>query len=36
MVKVYAHLVFHGVLTIEEVPSRLRLAVETELEKLQR
>lgn len=36
MIKVYANLVFHGVLKIEEVPSRLRLAVETELEKLQR
>lgn len=33
--KIYANLIFNGMKTIEDVPERLRLAVETELEKMQ-
>lgn len=33
--KIYANLIFNGVKTIDDVPERLRLAVETELEKMQ-
>jgi hypothetical protein len=36
MVKVYANLIYEGVLTIEDVPTKLRLAVETRLEELYR
>lgn len=34
MVKVYANLVLNGLKTIEEVPAKFRLAVETLLEQL--
>lgn len=34
MVKIYANLVYHGVKTIEEVPQKLRLAVETLVEQM--
>ena len=34
MVKVYANLVINGVKTVEEVPAKLRLAVETLVEEL--
>lgn len=29
MIKVYANLVYQGIKTIEEVPAKIRLAVET-------
>lgn len=31
MVKVYANLVINGIKTLEQVPAKLRLAVETEV-----
>lgn len=34
MVKIYANLVYHGVKTVEEVPQKLRLAVETLVEQM--
>lgn len=34
MVKVYANLVYHGIKTIEEIPAKLRLAVETLVEQM--
>lgn len=34
MVKIYASLVFNGIKTIDQVPIKLRLAVEMEVEKM--
>ena len=34
MVKIYANLILNGLKTIEDVPFKLRLAVEQELEKI--
>ena len=34
MIKVYAYLVFHGQKTLEEVPEKIRMAVETEVQKM--
>lgn len=36
MVKIYANLIYEGVLTVEDVPKKLRLAVETRLEELRK
>lgn len=36
MVKVYANLVYHGLKTLDEVPAKIRLAVETEVEKMRK
>lgn len=33
MIEVYANLVIHGLKKIEDIPSKLRLAVETLIEK---
>jgi len=34
MVKVYASLVYRGIKTLEEVPAKLRMAVEMEVERM--
>lgn len=34
MVKVYANLVYRGIKTIDQVPEKLRMAVEIEVEKM--
>ena len=36
MVKVYANLVYRGVKTLDEVPEKLRMAVEAEVEKMRK
>lgn len=36
MVKIYANLVYLGVKTLEQVPAKLRMAVELEVEKLRK
>ena len=34
MIKVYANLIINGVLTLEDVPQKLRLAVESKIEEM--
>lgn len=36
MVKIYANLIINGVKTIDDVPARLRLAVEALIEEMQK
>jgi hypothetical protein len=36
MIKVYANLVYHGVKKLEDVPEKLRMAVEAEVERMKK